>query len=155
MNFFQTYVEEQRDNSMKRIIVIMTLIFLLTAIVTATSSCGKTDTSGIVSSKTYEPENRFIMFIPIMVGKVMIMIPIWMFDDEDYIIKIAAANKDGKTVYVNYYVDKFTYGRAEIGEWFDPVSAAKQPASTVSITDANERIGKATQEEVDMHGATS
>lgn len=69
---------------------------------------------GRVVEKYYEPEHTWVQLMPIMIGKVISMIPIFHFDDEDWVIVVE--NNEGKVGHI--YVSEKTYRRVRIGQWY-------------------------------------
>ena len=59
------------------------VLFLLFAIV----ACNHLE-KGEVISKRHEPENTFVMIMPIRVGKTTMMIPYIIHDNEDWVITV-------------------------------------------------------------------
>ena len=84
---------------------------------------------GYVQNKTFEPENKKSIMIPIKVGNMFIQIPHNITDDEDYILTVC--DKNIKTEYGNDYCEKFyvskdTYSNYRLGDTFkfDPSIAS-------------------------------
>ena len=46
------------------------------------------------------------------------MTPVYLFDDEDFVVKIKGVNKKGKFDTQNYYVSKVAYDTLNIGDRF-------------------------------------
>jgi len=98
--------------------------------------------SGVVVKKHHEAESMYVTYIPMQVGKVLVMIPYWYLDDEDFAVTV---NDNGK--HRTYYVDKETYERWDVGEWFDVTKAA-----AVSTQDSDEQLAEASAEDARTYG---
>jgi hypothetical protein len=90
----------------------------------ALAGCGNEIESGEVYEKQYEPEKRWVQMMPMVLstGKMstVVMVPITHYDDEDFIIKIKKYNSEkGEFDKGKFYVDKETYSRYELGDYFD------------------------------------
>lgn len=90
----------------KRILYLPVLAILAT-------SC-KTVKEGIITEKWYEEAVSSMSFI--MAGK--IMAPVYIHDDEDFVVKIEGFNKQGNLKSQNYYVNQVAYDTLCIGDWF-------------------------------------
>ena len=90
----------------KRIIQPVLLVLLVT-------SC-QTVKEGIVTNKWYEEPVSSMSVIS--TGK--IMAPMYLFDDEDFIVKVEGVNKRGKFKTQNYYINKIAYDTLFVGDWF-------------------------------------
>lgn len=77
---------------------------------------------GIVVNKFHEPPRWWVQLIPMtfMVGKVPIMyfIPIWHYDDEDFILEIEGLNDKGELKRQCVYVPRTVWNSIEIGQYY-------------------------------------
>lgn len=81
------------------------LVFLLVG-------CSPKIKDGNVTHKIYEEPRRWVQFVPVSVGKTIIMQQYWHYDDEDWILVIS---KDGETRKL-YVTEKF-YKSVKVGDW--------------------------------------
>lgn len=88
---------------------------------TITVCCNKLD-EGRIIAKHYEPENTYLYMYPVYTsdGKDMHLshfIPIYMVDDEDWMIDIIGSYK-GEVKRETYYVSQEQYDSLKIGQVF-------------------------------------
>jgi hypothetical protein len=69
---------------------------------------------GVITKKWYEEEISSMSIV--MVGK--ITTPMYINDDEDFVIKVEGFNKRGKFKEQNYYITKCAYDTLQVGDWF-------------------------------------
>lgn len=124
------------------------LVFCLFAILFLVG-CGKKITEGEVYSKEYEPERTIFMLYPMIIsnGKTTttMMIPMYLYDDEDFIVQIK--NYDGKKEKTRtLYLTKEVYDKTNIGDWFVIGEYPKQVA--FSDPDVKRRATKEEQEKL-------
>ncbi|MBU0667059.1 MAG: hypothetical protein ABIC91_01015 [Nanoarchaeota archaeon] len=85
------------------------------------NSCYKM-TEGEVYNKIYEPENSWIFLMPITMhcGKSTIttIVPMYMYDDEDFIIKIRNYDEKGKEKSKTIYLTREQYERINVEDWY-------------------------------------
>ncbi len=98
-----------------------TLIMLLTAFLL--TSCEKPITEGEVVNKVYEPAQTYVIMYPMTVssGKTIttIMVPMIVYDDEDWIIKIQKFDENKqKWRYRTIWVTSELYHSIAVGGWF-------------------------------------
>lgn len=83
-------------------------------------SCSSTIEQGKVINKYYEPERTWIQFMPMFIsdGKSShtILIPMYMRDDEDFILSIAGLNADGEMDTACYYIMPDQYKEINVGD---------------------------------------
>jgi hypothetical protein len=94
-------------------------ILFLVAIVVA--GCSAPFDEGKIVKKIYEPETQYMtmIFVPTSTGKTTILMPIpfWVYDGEDFIIKVEGYDKKkNKVAYVKKYISKEMYSSHEIGD---------------------------------------
>lgn len=79
-------------------------------------------TEGEIVEKWYEPEEQYLMMMPMVIstGKTTttIMIPYWIYDGEDYCIKIKGVNKKGKEKFKTVYVRGKRWEKLQKGQYF-------------------------------------
>lgn len=59
---------------------------------------------GTIIEKRYETARLWIQNVPITVGNIILMAPIFHFDDEDWILVIEGSNDEGEIQQDNVYV---------------------------------------------------
>lgn len=75
-------------------------------------------TEGRVVEKRHEPERRWLELRPQYVGKVMLLIPFFHYDDEDWILVIEGLDKRGKISQSKVYTSEETWESVQVGEWY-------------------------------------
>lgn len=128
-----------------------TFLFLLFMVII--TSCAKIKYSGDIVDKIYEPEDWYIMCMPMIIsdGKTTTIIPMWywIYDDPDWIIKIRyydfKRNKDRTKI---YYVNKDTYEKYKLGDLFDT-----NIENTFWLSDKRVTKDKATEQDVEKYGS--
>lgn len=83
------------------------------------TGCGKSIKEGEIYKKWHEPAETYITWMYMPLGKSFMLIPMYCYDDEDFVIKIRKYNEEKqkyntKTLYLN----KETYDRIKIGDYF-------------------------------------
>ena len=83
-------------------------------------SCQKLKYSNIVE-KWYEPARTYIYMMPIVhsTGKTSYttFMPVPMYDNEDWCIKVTGIGTKGDTITRTYYVDKLQYDTLKVGSF--------------------------------------
>ncbi len=93
---------------MKNILKIFVIILLF--------GCQKIE-SGRILSKWNEPERHYTMLIPVSTGKTMVLIPYYVHDNEDFLIKVQGISDKGDTITKTFYVSKNRYDTISIGDF--------------------------------------
>jgi NADPH-dependent 2,4-dienoyl-CoA reductase/sulfur reductase-like enzyme len=79
-------------------------------------------TEGEIVEKWYEPENSYVAIMPMMIsnGKTTttMMIPYYIYDGEDYCIKIKGIDKKGKERTKTLYVRRERWQDLDKGQYF-------------------------------------
>lgn len=88
------------------------------------SGCSSGITDGEVYDKEFVPEKSWVQMIPIVHynGKYSWtqMVPIWHHHPDEYIIRIRKYNESDRRYETNqFYTDKDTFDKCEIGDWFE------------------------------------
>lgn len=125
-------------------------LFLGTAI--TFSSCKEIEEGNIVK-KIFEPENNYIYLMPVIHRgfnngspyNYFMYIPMWMHDDADYMVTIQNVNNKGKLVERTIYISKERFDTLKTGDYFCV-------DGNCYTEDVDEKIGKATKEEVQKYG---
>lgn len=78
-------------------------------------ACGKIQ-EGVVVDKEYEPSSLFMMMFPMTVGGATMLMPMTMYDGEDYILHVSGVGSDGKAKTKKVYVSKERYEYFLIGD---------------------------------------
>jgi len=86
------------------------ILFLLMLVATLLSACGSTEVAGMVVNKIYEPARRWTQFIPMPMGKTMMLVPVVHYDDEDFILVVYDKEEDKLH---HLYVDERTWNSFE------------------------------------------
>lgn len=73
---------------------------------------------GRVVAKHHEPERYWMQFRHVHVGKALCLIPIFRFDDEDWILIIEATDEKGKTRQGCVYLSKAKWDKVKVGDWY-------------------------------------
>jgi len=86
-------------------------------------SCEDGINEGEVYAKEYEPARTQLIMTPMIVstGKTTIttMTPMYVYDDEDYVIHIHKFNEETQEFDTNtFYTDNVTYNQINVGDWF-------------------------------------
>jgi hypothetical protein len=96
------------------------LFYCLLCAVLLSTSCQKLKYGDIVE-KWYEPANSYFMLMPMIIsnGKTTstIMIPYYIYDNEDWCIKVTGIGTKGDTITRTFYVDKITYDTLSVGNF--------------------------------------
>mgnify|MGYP003635852840 CR=1 FL=1 len=87
------------------------IIYSVLAVVMA--SCNHLE-EGVVVSKRYEEATQHLMLIPVTVGKTTIIQQYWVYDSEDWVIKIKGVH-EGEIEYESVYVTRECYEALEKG----------------------------------------
>ena len=84
------------------------------------SSCQKLKYGNVIE-KWYEPENTYVMLMPMTMssGKTTttVMIPYIIHDNEDWCIKVKGIGTKGDTITRTFYVDKIAYDTLDINKF--------------------------------------
>lgn len=76
---------------------------------------------GNVIAMEHEPDNTFFMIMPLTIstGKStsIMMIPYWIHDSEDWVVKVRGIGTKGDTITRTLYVDKASYDTLSIGKF--------------------------------------
>jgi hypothetical protein len=87
---------------------------------------------GVVVEHRHEEAKKTLVLMPTLIGKVPVLYPYWMFDDEDWVLIIEGENKTLKSVYVT----EECYNSLEDGDYW-------RKTSSCSFADDNNRKTKA------------
>jgi hypothetical protein len=68
---------------------------LLAAVLLIFSACGENITEGVVTNKVYVPASSHIIMYPMLVGKVTVMMPMSVFDPEEWILVLKNCEQTG------------------------------------------------------------
>jgi hypothetical protein len=71
--------------------------------------------SGVVIEKRHEPESTVLIMVPIQTGKTTMMIPMYIHDDEDWIVRIEGV-WDGEVVQNTLYLPREYWELVEVGD---------------------------------------
>jgi len=101
---------------MKRLILIVIMLACLLG-------CSKPPLHNTrVLDKQYEPARSTLIMMPMMVGKVMIMIPVMLYDDEDYVLNVMGYTETGERKCRRIYVSKEQYDVIYVGDSVDALT---------------------------------
>jgi hypothetical protein len=75
-------------------------------------------TSGRIVRKYHDPAYEWYSFMPLMVGKVIIMIPIYHFDDEDWVLVLEGTDQHGEQSDGELYVSRKTWNKVKVGQHY-------------------------------------
>ena len=75
-------------------------------------------TSGRVVNKYHDPAHEWYSFVPIMVGKIFIMIPMYHFDDEDWVLVLKGTDQHGEQSEGELYVSRKTWNKVRVGQYY-------------------------------------
>ncbi len=75
-------------------------------------------TSGRIVRKYHEPAQEWYSFMPLMIGKVIILIPMYHFDDEDWVLVLEGADQHGEQSEGELYVSRKTWNRVKVGQHY-------------------------------------
>lgn len=93
----------------------MKKIIVLVVILIAMISCKKID-EGKVVEKWHEPATNTLMLIPQKIGDITITQQYWVYDDEDFCVKIEGLNQKGKIKKKTLYLDKKMWETVDVGQ---------------------------------------
>ena len=95
-------------------------IFVIIIITITLFGCSKIK-EGQVIEKWYEPESMDLVLLPstIINGKstIIIMLPYYIYDGEDFCIKVKGINNKGDEVIKNFYIAKESYDSLSVGQY--------------------------------------
>lgn len=101
------------------------------------TSCTHKLTEGTIVSKKYEPARTWVQVVPITIstGKstMVTMVPMVLYDNEDFILLVRGHTDDGDVVLEHFYVTESAYNSVNIGDY---VGFAKE---TMSYSDKVEK----------------
>src|SRR5690242_10481196 len=103
---------EQKYKNMKPLLLILLILF---------TSCQKMKYGNIIS-KHYEPENEYIYFNTIMIsngnnGFTTMMVPMYVHDNEDWVIEVSGIGVEGDSITREYYVTEQQYRNYKQGQF--------------------------------------
>ena len=93
----------------------MKKLSLLLVIISLFFSCKRIG-EGKIIQKWHEPATNTLMLIPQKIGNVTIMQQYWVYDDEDFCVKIEGLNKKGKVKKKTLYLDSATWKTLDVGQ---------------------------------------
>ena len=71
---------------------------------------------GKIIEKWHEDATNTLMLIPQKIGNVTIMQQYWVYDDEDFCVKIEGLNQKGKVKKKTLYLNEETWNGVEVGQ---------------------------------------
>lgn len=72
---------------------------------------------GTITEKWHEPARTYMMLMPVSTGKVTVLIPYFIYDNEDWCIKVNGVTEKGDTVNRTYYVSPEAYDTLNVGKF--------------------------------------
>lgn len=119
------------------LIIILPLIIVAVLVIVIIASLVNRPvvTSGTVIDKYHEEATSWYSLFPIFVNKSVIMIPMYHFDDEDWVLVLEARDDEGKTITGELYVSKKTYQETPIGSYY-----SLGPADSTYDEDVEEEV---------------
>jgi hypothetical protein len=108
---------------MKKSKIIGKITALIVICILGLSYCSDSIKEGEITKKWYEPESTIMMLMPITIsnGKSFstMMVPMWIHDDEDFVIQITAYNeKKEKFQTKTLYLTEELYNSIFVGDYF-------------------------------------
>lgn len=98
-------------------------ILLLYLLSLSIMGCGEQIKEGEIYNKVHEPATQTLMMMPMTItnGKTCttVITPMWIYDDEDWIIYIKKFNEEKQRYNTRtFYVNEQTFNSVAVGEWF-------------------------------------
>ena len=72
---------------------------------------------GHIIDKWHEPAESHMILLPISTGKTVILIPYWIYDNEDWCIKVLGETTKGDTTQRIFYINKTAFDTLKIGDF--------------------------------------
>ena len=95
-------------------------IFIIIIITILLYGCNRIK-EGQVIEKWHEPESMDLVLLPMTIinGKstIVIMTPHYIYDGEDFCIKVKGINKKGDEVIKKFYIEKESYDSLKVGQY--------------------------------------
>jgi len=106
----------------------------------AVYGCAPLITEGEIYQKVYEPDRTWVMLMPIVIpsGKstTTILVPMFMHDDEDFIVKIKQYDQtQAKEIKESLYVSEEVYNTVKVGDWFVSGTYDEQKYGKIEYSD--------------------